>query len=98
MDKYKNGKSRAYIPARIKPQTAQKLREQAVLIFRLLGCRGLSRVDFFVRERDGEEEIVFNEINTLPGFTPISMYPKMWEAAGVPYPLLLDRLIALAME
>lgn len=98
MDKYKNGKSRAYIPARIKPQTAQKLREQAVLIFRLLGCRGLSRVDFFVRERDGEEEIVFNEINTLPGFTPISMYPKMMQHEGLSYSALIDRLLCLALE
>ena len=98
MDKYKNGKSRTYIPARIRPQTLQALREQAVFIFRCLGCRGLSRVDFFVRERDGEEEIIFNEINTLPGFTPISMYPKMMMHEGLSYSALIDRLLSLALE
>ena len=61
-----------------------------------MGCSGLSRVDFFVTY-DGEE-VVFNEINTLPGFTSISMYPKLFEASGLPYEKLLDELIRLAME
>lgn len=60
-----------------------------------MGCTGLARVDFFA-ERDGG--IILNEINTLPGFTSISMYPKLFEAAGVPYPELIDRLIRLALE
>lgn len=61
-----------------------------------MGCSGLSRVDFFVTYADGE--IVFNEINTLPGFTSISMYPKLFEASGIAYGALLDELIALAQE
>ena len=61
-----------------------------------MGCSGLSRVDFFVGFED--EQVVFNEINTLPGFTSISMYPKLFEASGIPYSELLDRLISLALE
>ena len=61
-----------------------------------MGCRGLSRVDFFVT-REGQE-VVFNEINTIPGFTSISMYPKLFEASGIPYSELIDDLIALALE
>ena len=64
-------------------------------IYKAMGCRGLSRVDFFVKH-DGE--VGFNEINTLPGFTSISMYPKLFEASGIPYPELIDDLIALALE
>ena len=61
-----------------------------------MGCRGLARVDFFVRKDDGA--VVFNEINTIPGFTSISMYPKLFAASGIAYPDLLDKLIALALE
>ena len=61
-----------------------------------MGCRGLSRVDFFVT-REGQE-VVFNEINTIPGFTSISMYPKLFEASGIPYGELLDDLLALALD
>ena len=64
-------------------------------VYKAMGCRGLSRVDFFVKA-DGE--VVFNEINTIPGFTSISMYPKLFEASGIPYSELLDDLIALALE
>ena len=67
----------------------------AVRAYRLLGCSGLSRVDFFVTR---EGQVILNEINTLPGFTAISMYPKLWEASGLPYSDLLDRLIELAEE
>ncbi|MBR3269615.1 MAG: D-alanine--D-alanine ligase [Oscillospiraceae bacterium] len=94
--KYVTSTSKAYIPARISDSTMQEIRRSAVKIFCALGCAGLSRVDFFVT-RD-TNEIVFNEINTLPGFTPISMYPKMWAADGLPFPDLIDRLIALALE
>ena len=97
--KYITDTSEAFIPARIRPETAERIRAYAVQIFGILGCRGLSRVDFFVRTKtDGAEEIIFNEINTLPGFTKISMYPKLWNYMGVPTPELLDRLIAYAME
>ena len=64
-------------------------------IYEALGCCGLSRVDFFVK-KDGE--VVFNEINTIPGFTSISMYPKLFEASGIPYSQLIDKLLELAME
>ena len=94
--KYVTATSTAYIPARISEQTMADVRAWAVKIFTALGCAGLSRVDFFVT-REGDE-IVFNEINTLPGFTPISMYPKMWDASGLPFSALLDRLITLALE
>ncbi len=94
--KYVTSTSTAYIPARIREQTMTDIRAWAVKIFTALGCAGLSRVDFFVT-RDSEE-IVFNEINTLPGFTPISMYPKMWAANDLPFSALLDRIIALATE
>ena len=94
--KYVTSTSTPYIPARIDAETMQAVRDWAVKIFCALGCAGLSRVDFFVT-RD-TNEIVFNEINTLPGFTPISMYPKMWAAEGVPFAALLDRVIALALE
>ena len=65
-------------------------------VYRAMGCKGLSRVDFFVTY-DGNE-VVFNEINTIPGFTSISMYPKLFAASGIPYSELLDQLLALAME
>lgn len=94
-DKYNSGKSRLYIPAHLDPEVAEELRTTAVRAFRLLGCRGFARVDFFVR---GGKEILLNELNTIPGFTPISMYPKLWEASGMPYGKLLDRLIDLSME
>ena len=94
--KYVTSTSTPYIPARIDEQTMADVRKWAVKIFTALGCAGLSRVDFFVT-RD-TNEIVFNEINTLPGFTSISMYPKMWAADGVPFSELLDRVIALALE
>ncbi len=72
------------------------MREEAVRVYEAMGCRGLSRVDFFVTR--GGEDVVFNEINTIPGFTSISMYPKLFEASGIPYGELIDQLISLAME
>jgi len=95
-DKYNNGTSQLFIPARLGEETAEEIRRTAVRAYRLLGCSGLARVDFFVRKRDGK--VLLNEINTLPGFTKISMYPKLWESAGVPFPELIDRLIRLAQE
>ncbi len=95
-DKYVNGTSQLYIPARIEEAVSEKIRETAVRAYRLLGCSGLARVDFFVTE--GERQVVLNEVNTLPGFTSISMYPKLWMAQGLSYSGLLDRLIELAFE
>lgn len=94
--KYVTDTSQAYIPARIPEETEESVREAAVRIYQAIGCQGLSRVDFFVTY-DGEE-VIFNEINTLPGFTSISMYPKLFAASGIPYPELIDQLIALACE
>lgn len=94
--KYISDSSKLYIPARIPETSAEAVREAAVRVYRALGCRGLSRVDFFVT-RD-TKEAVFNEINTIPGFTSISMYPKLFEASGIPFTDLVDRLIQLAME
>ncbi|MCD8356658.1 MAG: D-alanine--D-alanine ligase [Clostridia bacterium] len=94
--KYVDGTSGLYIPAKISDSAMNNVREAAVRVYRALGCKGLSRVDFFCTYAD--DEIVFNEINTLPGFTSISMYPKLQEYMGIPYGELVDRLIALAME
>ena len=95
-DKYINGTSQLYIPARIDPEVSDKIRQAAVRAYRLLGCSGLARVDFFVTE--GDHRVILNEINTLPGFTSISMYPKLWMAMGLSYSQLLDRLVELAFQ
>ncbi len=94
--KYISDCARLYIPARIDAQTEENVRDAAIRAYKALGCRGLSRVDFFVTYEGNK--IVFNEINTIPGFTSISMYPKLFEASGIPYPQLLDQLLALAAE
>lgn len=88
--------SQIIIPAPLPEDTAEKIREYAVRAFRALDCAGLARVDFFVHKETGS--IYINELNTMPGFTCISMYPKLWEASGIPYAELLDRLIELAIE
>ena len=94
--KYITDTSVAYIPARIDEEVAEQVRDAAVKIYSAIGCQGLSRVDFFVTYEDNR--VVFNEINTLPGFTSISMYPKLFDASGIPYGQLLDELLNLAME
>lgn len=94
--KYVTDTSVAYIPARIDEDVAERVRELAVKIYSAVGCVGLSRVDFFVAH--GSNRIVFNEINTMPGFTSISMYPKLFAASGISYSELIDHLIGLAME
>ena len=86
----------AYIPARISAEAEEFVREAAVKVYSAIGCQGLSRVDFFVTYEG--ERVVFNEINTLPGFTSISMYPKLFAASGIPYSELIDELIKLAVE
>jgi D-alanine-D-alanine ligase len=83
------------IPAKVSEATARTIQDLAVKVFTTLGCEGLARVDFFLQP-DGE--VIVNEINTMPGFTSISMYPRLWEASGIPYADLIDRLIRLAME
>lgn len=95
-DKYINGTSQLYIPARIPQEVSEKIRQTAVRAYRLLGCSGLARVDFFVTA--GDNRVILNEINTLPGFTSISMYPKLWMAMGLSYGELLDKLIKLALQ
>jgi D-alanine-D-alanine ligase len=94
--KYIDGKSQAVIPADIPQETAEEMRRQAVQAFSALDLNGLSRVDFFLEKETGI--VYINEVNTMPGFTEISMYPKLWEASGLAYTQLLDRLIELAIE
>jgi len=94
--KYIDEGSQLLIPAPIPPETAEKVRELAVEAFRAIDCAGMARVDFFLE--NGTGKVYLNEINTIPGFTKISMYPKLWEASGIPYPQLIDRLIQLALE
>ncbi len=94
--KYVTDTSTAYIPARIPEDVQEQVREAAVKVYSVIGCQGLSRVDFFVTYDDNR--VVFNEINTLPGFTSISMYPKLFAASGIPYNQLIDELLKLALE
>lgn len=94
--KYITDTSTLYIPARVSDQTSEKLRDTAIKVYKALGCRGLSRVDFFVTYEN--EQVIFNEINTMPGFTSISMYPKLFEASGLTYNHLLDQLISQAIH
>ncbi len=111
--KYVDGKSTAIIPARLPKSVVKKVQEYAVRGFKVLDCAGMARVDLLVGqpppERPGRagvrglagkktNKIILNEINTIPGFTSISMFPKLWEASGISYPELLDRLIELALE
>jgi D-alanine-D-alanine ligase len=84
-----------YIPAHVPPATADAVRELALRMYAVMGCEGYARVDFFVTPAG---EVVANEINTIPGFTSISMYPKLWEATGLPYPALLSRILDLGFE
>ena len=93
--KYDEGGMDLVIPARISPTADERVRELAVESFVATECEGMARIDFFVRPDD---EVVVNEINTIPGFTSTSVYAKLFEAAGIPYEELLDRLIALALE
>lgn len=94
--KYVDGKSVMEIPANIPPETASAVREMAIRAFRAIDGSGLCRADFFLRRGDGA--LLINEVNTMPGFTPYSMYPLLWEASGLSYRELLDTLIKLAIE
>ena len=94
--KYKNEESKTKIPANISEELSNEIRNEAIKAFKSIDGKGLSRVDFFIE--DGTNKIYINEINTMPGFTSISMYPKMFEASGLPYKELLTKLIELAIE
>ena len=94
--KYLEEGTQLLIPAKLKPSQVRKFQQLAVRAFRALELAGMARVDFFLEKRAGK--IYLNEVNTIPGFTSISMYPKLWEASGIPFSELLDRLIELALE
>jgi len=93
--KYIDGQSELVIPAVLEKSESEAIQELAMRTFKAIDCSGLARVDFFMRP-DGS--VLVNEINTMPGFTPISMYPKLWAAAGVAYGDLIDRLIQFGLE
>ena len=94
--KYLDGESELLIPAPVPEETAGLIAQLAIRAYRAIDCAGMARVDFLLDRKNGE--LYLNEVNTLPGFTPISMYPKLWEASGLSYPELIDRLIQLALE
>lgn len=94
--KYIDGTSGLIIPALLPAEVSECIREYAVRAYKAIDCAGMARVDFFV-EKD-TDKVYLNELNSIPGFTEISMYPKLWESSGLPYPKLVDRLIELAME
>jgi D-alanine-D-alanine ligase len=95
-DKYFDGQSASRIPADIPAELAQEIRRQAIVAFKAIDGAGMARCDFFLEK--GTNRILINEVNTIPGFTRISMYPKLWEATGISYGDLCDRLIGLALE
>ncbi len=94
--KYVDGTSGLMIPAPIPEKTAEAMRKIAVQAYKAIDCAGMARVDFLLDKESGE--FYLNEVNTIPGFTEISMYPKLWDASGLPYPKLIDRLVELALE
>ncbi|MDH5291718.1 MAG: D-alanine--D-alanine ligase, partial [Acidimicrobiia bacterium] len=95
-DKYLDGNAQLIIPAQLPPGVTEELQALSATVYRALRIEGMARVDFFYEE-NGRGPLL-NEVNTIPGFTPISMYPKMWEASGLPYARLIDRLVELAIE
>ncbi len=95
-DKYELDAAEFHLPAPLHPEKIQEVRRLSLEAYQALGCEGMARVDFLLEEGTGR--LFINEVNTIPGFTSISMYPKMWEHAGISYPELVDRLIALALE
>ena len=95
-DKYLDGRAELRAPADLDEARVAEVRRLAVAAFEACRCEAMARVDFFLE--DPGRGFLVNEVNTIPGFTPISMYPRLWEVSGVPYPALLDRLVALALE
>ena len=100
--KYIDDSSNLIIPAPISPEMAQWVQQLAVQAYRAVDCAGMARVDFLLEKNESQRgepgEVYLNEINTIPGFTKISMYPKLWEESGLPYPALVNRLVELALE
>ncbi len=94
--KYKSGLAQLHIPAKLSNTVAEQIQEMALQAFKAVDAAGLARVDFFYVEATGE--VLINEINTLPGFTATSMYPQLWQATGIDFPQLVDKLITLALE
>ncbi|MGD9750188.1 MAG: D-alanine--D-alanine ligase family protein [Acidimicrobiia bacterium] len=97
-DKYHDGRAKLLIPAPLPDGVAERFRQLAVAAFRACRAEGMARVDFFHEEDGPARGPLLNEVNTIPGFTPISMYPKLWQASGLGYPQLIDRLIELALD
>jgi len=95
-DKYIDGRTKFAIPAELPARTMARVRALAVAAYKALAASGMARVDFFLEK--GTNRLYVNELNTIPGFTEISMYPKLWEVSGLPFPRLLERLIALGFE
>jgi D-alanine-D-alanine ligase len=95
-DKYIDGKAAFAIPAALPPRTVARIRALGIAAFKALACSGMARADFFLEKRTGR--LYINELNTIPGFTEISLYPKLWAASGLPFPRLLERLIELGLE
>ena len=93
--KYLDDSTRLEVPAKLAPEVVEEVQRMAVTAFRAIDCTGMARVDFFLVD---DEQVIVNEINTIPGFTSVSMYPRMWEASGLSYPELVDRLVQLALE
>jgi D-alanine-D-alanine ligase len=94
-DKYHDGRVELIIPAELDAATTMQMGEMAIRAFKALRAEGMARVDFFLEDERG---LLVNEINTIPGFTPFSMYPQMWQASGLPYAELIDELVRLAVE
>jgi D-alanine-D-alanine ligase len=94
--KYIDGKSELLIPAHLNPEQIKKIQTIALQTYRAIDCAGMARIDFLMDKENGN--LFVNEVNTIPGFTSISMYPKLWEASGLPYAKLVDRLVDLGLE
>lgn len=95
-DKYLEGKTEFRIPAPLSEDKTAEVQQLAIAAYKAVGCSGMARIDFFLEKET--EKVYVNEINTIPGFTEISMYPKLWEASGIPFPRLIEELIRLAFE
>ena len=95
-DKYHEGKTKFRIPAELPPDVIEQIQALSLEAFRAIACSGMARVDFFLQK--DSQELILNEINTIPGFTQISMYPKLWEVSGIPFPRLLEELIELGLQ
>ena len=96
--KYEPGGMELVVPERISETARERVQELALEVFTLVGCAGMARCDFFVEDPGGEEHVLVNELNTIPGFTRTSVYAKLFEATGIPYPQLLDQLLELALD